>query len=79
MTPYSTDPQNQYHCISGEIISCDPMLSFRWRRPLMELEETGASQKWHKVKTHLIGSYNIYNMLAAIAVGINFGVDRKHI
>ena len=46
---------------------------------LMELEETGASQKWHKVQTHLIGDYNIYNALAAIAVGINFGVDRKQI
>lgn len=57
----------------------DVYLRFRWRRPLMELEETGASQKWHKVQTHLIGDYNIYNALAAIAVGINFGVDRKQI
>ena len=61
------------------MVSCDPELTFRWRKPLMELEETGASQKWHKVKTHLIGDYNIDNLLAAIAVGINFGVDRKAI
>jgi UDP-N-acetylmuramoyl-tripeptide--D-alanyl-D-alanine ligase len=66
-------------CISGEVVSCDPELTFRWRKPLMELEETGASQKWHKVRTHLIGAYNIDNLLAAIAVGINFGVDRKQI
>ncbi|MCR5157549.1 MAG: UDP-N-acetylmuramoyl-tripeptide--D-alanyl-D-alanine ligase [Prevotella sp.] len=79
LTPYSTDPEKQYVCISGEVISCDPLLKFHWRKPLMELEETGASQKWHKVQTHLIGAYNIYNMLAAIAVGINFGVDRKAI
>ena len=79
-TPYSTDPEKQYSCISGEVISdAQPFLKFRWRRPLMELEETGASQKWHKVQTQVIGAYNIYNMLAAIAVGINFGVDRKQI
>jgi len=78
-TPYSTDPDNQYGCISGEVVSCDPLLKFRWRKPLMELEESGASQKWHKVQTNLIGSYNIDNLLAAIAVGINFGVDRKQI
>ena len=79
ITPYSTDPEKQYLCISGEVVSCDPLLKFRWRKPLMELEETGASQKWHKVQTHLIGAYNIDNLLAAIAVGINFGVDRKQI
>lgn len=78
-TPYSTDPEKQYSCISGEVISCDPLLKFRWRKPIMELEETGASQKWHKVQTNLIGAYNIDNLLAAIAVGINFGVDRKQI
>ena len=97
LTPYSTDPEKQYVCISGEVVPSDPgtrssspalgsavvppapELTFRWRKPLMELEETGASQKWHKVKTHLIGAYNIDNLLAAIAVGINFGVDRKAI
>jgi len=78
-TPYSTDPEKQYSCISGEVIACDPLLKFRWRKPLAELEETGASQKWHKVQTNLIGAYNIDNLLAAIAVGINFGVDRKQI
>jgi len=61
-TPYSTDPEKQYSCISGEVVSCDPLLKFRWRK-----------------QTHLIGAYNIDNLLAAIAVGINFGVDRKQI
>ena len=79
MTPYSTDPDNWYSCISGEVIECNPFLKFRWREPLMVLEEEGRSTKWHKVQTHLIGSYNIDNLLAAIAVGINFGVDRKKI
>ena len=77
ITPYSSDPNNWYSCISGEVIECNPFLKFRWREPLMILEEEGRSTKWHKVQTHLIGSYNIDNLLAAIAVGINFGVDRK--
>ena len=79
LSPYSTDPEKQYTCISGEIIECNPFLKFRWREPLMVLEEEGRSTKWHKVQTKLVGSYNIDNLLAAIAVGINFGVDRKKI
>ena len=79
LTPYSTDSENQYSCISGEVIACDPFLKFRWREPLLTLEHEGRSIKWHKVQTHLIGAYNIDNLLAAIAVGINFGVDRKQI
>ncbi|MCR4582610.1 MAG: UDP-N-acetylmuramoyl-tripeptide--D-alanyl-D-alanine ligase [Prevotella sp.] len=79
LSPYSTDPEKQYTCISGEVLSCSPFLKFRWREPLMTLEEEGRSTKWHKVQTHLIGAYNIDNLLAAIAVGINFGVDRKKI
>ncbi len=79
VTPYSSDPEKQYTCISGEVIECNPLLKIRWRKPLMDLEEHGASQKWHKVQTQLIGAYNLDNLLAAIAVGINFDVDRKSI
>ena len=79
LSPYSTLPENRITCISGEVISCDPFLKFRWREPQMILEQEGRSNKWHKVQTHLIGAYNIDNLLAAIAVGINFGVDRKKI
>ena len=79
LSPYSTQPENRYTCISGEVISCDPFLKFRWREPQYVLEQEGRSNKWHKVQTQLIGAYNIDNLLAAIAVGINFGVDRKKI
>lgn len=80
VTPYSTDPKKQYSCISGEIIEgMGPMLKFHWRKPLMELEQNGESQKWHKVQSQLVGSYNVKNLLAAVAVGINFGVERKAI
>ena len=79
VTSYSTNMDYQNACITGEVISCDPFLKFRWREPVMILEEEGRSMKWHKVQTQLIGAYNIDNVLAAIAVGINFGVDRKKI
>jgi len=79
VSPYSSDPDKQYSCISGEVIECNPLLKFRWRKPLMDLEEKNASLRWHKVQTQLIGAYNLTNLLAAIAVGINFGVDRKQI
>ena len=79
LSPYSTQPENRFTCISGEVVSCNPFLKFRWREPQMILEQEGRSNKWHKVQTNLIGAYNIDNLLAAIAVGINFGVDRKKI
>ena len=51
--------------VSGELISCSPFLSFRWTAE-------GVS---HEVNTHLIGSYNLNNMLAAAAIGRYFGVS----
>lgn len=50
--------------VSGELISCSPFLSFRWTAE-------GVS---HEVNTHLIGSYNLDNMLAAAAIGRYFEV-----
>ena len=79
IAPYSTDPDKQDSCISGEVNSCSPFLKIRGREPLMTLEEEGRSTKWHKVQTKLVGAYNIDNLLAAVAVGINFGVERKKI
>ena len=57
-------------CAGGEVLACDPMLRFRWRH--------GAGE-WHEVKTHLIGSYNILNMLAAASIGLYFGVEPEKI
>ena len=51
--------------VSGELMSCSPFLSFRWTAE-------GVS---HEVNTHLIGSYNLDNMLAAAAIGRYFGVS----
>lgn len=55
--------------VSGELISCSPFLSFQWTA-------RGIS---HEVATHLIGSYNLDNMLAAVAIGRYFGVPDEDI
>ena len=46
-------------------VKSEPMLSFAWSA------EDGTT---HRVDSHLIGAYNITNMLAAISVGTYFGV-----
>lgn len=51
--------------VEGALISCQPNLVFRWRRQ---------GEAWQEVATHLIGAYNLPNVLAAVAVGLHFGV-----
>ena len=52
--------------IRGEVVSCAPFLKFRWRE---QDHDTGYQSEWMEVQTHLIGAYNLDNMLAAITVG----------
>ena len=49
----------------GEVVECTPFVRFRYRQ-----EHT----PWHTVQTRLIGSYNIHNLMAAVCVGMQFGV-----
>lgn len=53
--------------VSGQLGACAPFLTFGW-------EHQG---KQHEVKTHLIGSYNLKNALAAIAIGRFFDVPEE--
>ena len=57
--------------ITGHVVSCAPFLKFSWYRKDREGE--------CEVQTHLIGAYNIDNMLAAIAIGLHFGVSYEQI
>ena len=90
VAPYSANPENAEGCTVGEVISCAPFLKFRWRESDVNIEERGKAtgrraklgnerreerEQWYEVQTQLIGSYNIDNMMAAIAVGLNFGVE----
>jgi UDP-N-acetylmuramoyl-tripeptide--D-alanyl-D-alanine ligase len=75
VSPYSTNIENVEGCTVGEVISCAPFLKFRWRESDTNLEEKSQEPVWYEVQTQLIGAYNIDNMMAAIAVGLNFGVE----
>lgn len=52
--------------IRGEVVSCAPFLTFRWRE---QDHEAGYQSEWMEVQTHLIGAYNLDNILAAITIG----------
>ena len=52
--------------IRGEVVSCAPFLKFRWRE---QDADAGYTSEWLTVQTHLIGAYNLDNMLAAITIG----------
>lgn len=54
---------------SGHVISSDPFLVFDWKQ----------QGKVHTVETHLIGSYNLDNVLAAVAVGRYFKIPAERI
>lgn len=62
--------------VRGKIISCAPFLKFRWRTEGASLQGVSV---WHEVQTHIIGTYNIDNMLAAITIGERFGVSDAQI
>ena len=54
---------------SGHVVSCDPFLVFDWKQ----------QGKIHTVETHLIGRYNLDNLLAAVAVGRYFKIPAERI
>ena len=66
---YASSPAEGLY-VEGEVISCAPTLTFRWRH---------AGGEWHRVESQLIGAYNIDNMLAATAVGLYFGIEPENI
>lgn len=56
--------------VQGHVINCTPFLHFAWQL-------NGGT--WNNVQTHIIGAYNLQNMLAAAAVGTTFGVTQQDI
>lgn len=54
---------------SGQVVSCDPFLVFNWKQ----------QGKLYTVETHIIGSYNLDNVLAAVAVGRFFKIPAERI
>lgn len=64
---YGTEDEAELY-VSGKAGICAPFLTFEWRH----------EDRRHKVSTHLIGSYNLKNALAAIAIG-RFSMYQKKI
>ncbi|MDY6301180.1 MAG: UDP-N-acetylmuramoyl-tripeptide--D-alanyl-D-alanine ligase [Bacteroidales bacterium] len=69
---YTCDEKKQGACVYGQMIACDPFLRLKWR-------EGKSDGDWHEMATHLIGSYNLDNVLAAITVGLHFEVTPEQI
>ena len=70
LVKYGSDHDDKSLLVSGEVIECAPFLKFRW---------SVKGGDWHEVQTHLIGSYNVYNMLAAACIGTYFGVAESEV
>lgn len=56
--------------VQGEVVECSPFLRMAWTAP---------DGTRHEVQTHLVGSYNLPNLLAAATVGLHFGVEPDEI
>lgn len=67
---YGQGEENDYE-VTGRVVSCAPFLKFTWTSRLLPQPAE------FEVQTHLIGAYNIDNMLAAIAIGLHFDVPAQ--
>lgn len=58
---------NSSSLVSGKIIDNSPLLTLEWTDRRLDRN--------HSVKTQLTGEYNLPNILAAICIGLYFGID----
>lgn len=63
-------PREETLPVEGEPLEGGHCLTFRWRK------DGGA---WHRVETHVVGGYNLPNMLAAATIGSAFDVPEEFI
>lgn len=73
LVKYGTENRTDY-TVKGQVSACAPFLAFDWKH----CSNAGNAPLNH-VETHLIGSYNIYNMLAAATIGLHFGVTEEQV
>ena len=59
--------------VKGELVECNPFLKFQWRHL------STVNCQLSTVQTHLIGSYNLDNALAAACIGTYFEVPANDI
>src|SRR5690606_16237743 len=65
---YGFSDQND---VIGKLLEANPYLSVSWKRK--------DDSQWYNVQTHLTGSYNAENILAAVTVGLDFGMSPETI
>ena len=70
ISTYSSNP-DVVADVNGRLLRCAPYVEFEWHSQLSTLNS--------QLSTHFVGAYNLDNMLAAITVGLHFGVDEKDI
>lgn len=68
---YSTE-NNHHSMVCGKIVSNKQFVEFEWYRK-------DSPDTKYNVKTHLVGSYNLPNLMAAISVGVYFNINPKEI
>ncbi|MFK7805158.1 MAG: UDP-N-acetylmuramoyl-tripeptide--D-alanyl-D-alanine ligase [Anaerolineae bacterium] len=67
---YGSQSEND---IQGELLSADPLLKVRWHL------KDGNEQTHFDIQTQLAGQHNLDNVLAAIAVGYEMGIEPERI
>ena len=67
---YSSNPDVEAD-VNGKLLRCAPYVEFEWHSQLSTFN--------FQLSTCFVGAYNLDNMLAAIVVGLHFGVDEKDI
>ena len=72
-TTYSSNP-DVVADVNGRLLRCAPYVEFEWK-----LNNAQCTMHNAQLSTHFVGAYNLDNMLAAITVGLHFGVDEKDI
>ena len=66
--------------VKGELVECNPFLKFQWRHlSTVNCQKSAQRVGWSTVQTHLIGSYNLDNALAAACIGTYFEVPANDI
>ena len=69
--PCTTYGRSVHADVRGLTAKTERSLSMKWR--------TGKAGDYYDIQSHLTGDYNLYNILAAISVGIYFGLNEDQI
>ena len=62
--------------VTGSVTKCDPLLNFTWHIS-SDADDAAAEPQGTELHTKLVGAYNIDNALAAITIGLHFGVTAE--